>query len=248
MKKIFYGWWIVFACTLIMGTIFPLIHACLSLFIVPVTEDFGISRSTFSVFTLIASTTVMFFAPMAGKLLATRNIKKLMLASLVLAIFGYGSLCLVNNTVHLYILAVVIGVGEAFSTNIPSSILITRWFVKKRAQAMSVVFTGSSIGAMILSPIISRIIVSSGWRAAYFYLGLGMVLVVLPFTFFVIRSSPEEMGLKAMGADEKIYENSNEFTVGIPLKDLQKTPVFWIFSFGIFIMLLTMGVMYHMPG
>ena len=76
MKKIFYGWWIVIACTLIMGTIFPLIHACLSLFIVPVTEDFGISRSTFSVFTLIASTTVMFFAPMAGKLLATRNIKK----------------------------------------------------------------------------------------------------------------------------------------------------------------------------
>ena len=47
---IFYGWWIVVVCTLIMATFFTLLLSCISLFIVPITEDLGITRSAFGVF------------------------------------------------------------------------------------------------------------------------------------------------------------------------------------------------------
>ena len=67
---IFYGWWIVVVCTLIMATFFTLLLSCISLFIVPITEDLGITRSAFGVFSTILMILGMILSPIAGKICA----------------------------------------------------------------------------------------------------------------------------------------------------------------------------------
>jgi len=250
-KGIFYGWWIVVACTLIMATFFTLLLSCISLFVVPITEDLGISRSAFSTFSTILSILGMILSPIAGKICATRNTRTIMSASLLLGVVGYTCLSFVNNVVLLYVLAVIIGFGSAFSTTVPIAIILTRWFVKDRGKAMSITFAGSSVGAMILSPIISNVIADMGWRMAFRILGLGMLVILVPLVFFIIRTKPEDKGLKALGAEEAAAAAQRNTAApveaeGIPLKELQKKPVFWIYVVAIFIMLLTMGAMYHM--
>ena len=251
-KGLFYGWWIVVACTLIMATFFTLLLSCISLFVVPVTEDLGISRSAFSTFSTILSILGMILSPVAGKICATKNTRVIMSASLLLGVAGYTCLSFVNNVVLLYVLAVIIGFGSAFSTTVPIAIILTRWFVTDRGKAMSITFAGSSVGAMILSPVISKVIAGMGWRMAFRILGLGMLVILVPLVFFIIRTRPEDKGLTPLGAEEAAAAQSNTAAAteaeGIPLRELQKKPVFWVYVVAIFIMLLTMGAMYHMAA
>ncbi|MBR3228486.1 MAG: MFS transporter, partial [Erysipelotrichaceae bacterium] len=88
----------------------------------------------------------------------------IMSCALCLGVVGYTCLSFVQNVGLLYALAVVIGIGSAFSTTVPIAILLTRWFNKSRGTAMSITFAGSSIGAMLLSPLISKLIATNGWR------------------------------------------------------------------------------------
>jgi len=250
-KGIFYGWWIVVACTLIMATFFTLLLSCISLFTVPITEDLGISRSAFSTFSTILSILGMILSPVAGKICATKNTRMIMSGALLLGVLGYTCLSFVNNVVMLYILAVIIGFGSSFCTTVPIAIVLTRWFVKDRGKAMSITFAGSSIGAMILSPIISSIISGMGWRMAFRLLGLGMLVILVPAVFLIVRTKPEDKGLVALGAEEAKAAAPGAAAPaadGLPLKELQKKPVFCIYVVSIFVMLLTMGAMYHMAA
>jgi len=247
---IFYGWWIVVVCTLIMATFFTLLLSCISLFVVPITEDLGISRSAFGTFSTIMSILGMILSPIAGKVLATKNTRLIMSSCLLIGVLGYTCLSFVNNVALLYVLAVVIGFGSAFSTTVPIAILLTKWFVRSRGTAMSITFAGSSIGAMILSPIITKIITDFGWRMAFRFLGLGMLVVLVPMAFLILRNDPADKGLVALGADDASGDNpaATLTETGLPLKTLQKKPVFWVYVLGIFVMLLTMGAMYHMAA
>ena len=250
-KGIFYGWWIVLACTLIMATFFTLLLSCLGLFTAPVTEDLGISRTAFSTFSTIMSILGMILSPVAGKVFAKKDTRMIMSISLLIAVIGYTCLSFVNDVVLLYILALVIGTGSAFCTTVPIAVVLTRWFVKDRSKAMSITFAGSSIGAMILSPVITSIINSMGWRMAFRLLGLGMLVILVPIVFLLVRSKPEDKGLKALGADEAVTSGASPAEAGqsgLPLRELRKHPTFWVFVIGIFVMLLTMGAMYHMPA
>ena len=250
-KGIFYGWWIVLACTLIMATFFTLLLSCLGLFTAPVTEDLGISRTAFSTFSTIMSILGMILSPVAGKVFAKKDTRMIMSISLLIAVIGYTCLSFVNDVVLLYILALVIGTGSAFCTTVPIAVVLTRWFVKDRSKAMSITFAGSSIGAMILSPVITSIINSMGWRMAFRLLGLGMLVILVPIVFLLVRSKPEDKGLKALGADDAVASGTSPAEAGqsgLPLRELRKHPTFWVFVIGIFVMLLTMGAMYHMPA
>lgn len=249
-RGIFYGWWIVLACTLIMATFFTLLLSCISLFTVPVTEDLGISRTEFGTFSTILSILGMVLSPVAGKVLAVKNTRIIMSVSLLAAVIGYTCLSFVQNVVLLYVLALIIGTGSAFCTTVPIAVVLTRWFVKDRSKAMSITFAGSSVGAMILSPVISSIIESMGWRMAFRILGLGMLVILVPVVFLLVRSKPEDKGLRALGADEAVASGAaaDAGLTGLPLRELRRHPTFWVYVTGIFVMLLTMGAMYHMPA
>ena len=249
-RGIFYGWWIVLACTLIMATFFTLLLSCISLFTVPVTEDLGISRTEFGTFSTILSILGMVLSPVAGKVLAVKNTRIIMSVSLLAAVIGYTCLSFVQNVVLLYVLALIIGTGSAFCTTVPIAVVLTRWFVKDRSKAMSITFAGSSVGAMILSPVISSIIESMGWRMAFRILGLGMLVILVPVVFLLVRSKPEDKGLRALGADEAVASGAaaDAGLTGLPLRELLRHPTFWVYVTGIFVMLLTMGAMYHMPA
>ena len=43
--KIFYGWWIVLACLLLITLTVPFTSALVSLYTIPITEEFDIPRS-----------------------------------------------------------------------------------------------------------------------------------------------------------------------------------------------------------
>ncbi len=63
-KKIFYGWWIVIGSILVTATIVPSVMALANKFLIPVTTDMGINRSTFSIGNAILQAMGIFLAPL----------------------------------------------------------------------------------------------------------------------------------------------------------------------------------------
>jgi MFS family permease len=73
--------------------------------------------------------------------------------------------------------------------------------VRRRGLAISIAFAGVGVGAIILLPWLQSIIVTDGWRASCWAIGLLAIFVVGPLNLLV-RKKPEEIGLLPDGASK----------------------------------------------
>jgi hypothetical protein len=55
------------------------------------------------------------------------------------------------------------------------------------------------VGMSLLVPVTMWLILTIGWRAAYWAMGLASAVVLLPLSLWVVRESPEAMGLTPDG-------------------------------------------------
>jgi MFS family permease len=94
-----------------------------------------------------------------------------------------------------------LGHGAAY---IPAMALGSAWFVtQRRGFATGIVTAGTGIGTVIASLVIPIILKSKGiegWRYTWFLLG-GAMLVIAVLIGLFIRSRPEDMGLRQVGAE-----------------------------------------------
>lgn len=237
-KKIFYGWWIVGASVLIMAMLHPLITTCWGLYVKPVTEDMGLNRSAFALCSTIISGVTLLLSPYLGKWLAKKNTQLIHAICVIGLAASYASFSLGQSIVHFYISAFFMGAFSCGAVALPISIVLTNWFVKKRGLAISIALAGSGIGGAIISPIMGNIITNYGWRMSYLVFAAGMLVIALPM-IFIMKKSPETMGLKAYGADEAADSAVQKTSVpkielNLPLSEVKKHSFFWIYLFGMF--------------
>ena len=104
---------------------------------------------------------------------------------------------------QLWQLAIVYGVlvalGLSATGHVVGSAVVSRWFIRRRATALSVLGAASMAGMSLLVPVAMWLILTVGWRATYAIIGLASVVVLLPLALWVVRESPESMGLAPDG-------------------------------------------------
>jgi MFS family permease len=84
----------------------------------------------------------------------------------------------------------VLGVGIAAATVLPSSLVIANWFQARRGLAMGIAISGTTVGGMVMTLVGSHVIQTWGWRAAYVALGTPMIVVVIPLVALMVHSRP----------------------------------------------------------
>lgn len=109
------------------------------------------------------------------------------------ALLGIGR---VERVGELYLLYPVMAAGFAMSAGVPTSAIVTRWFVTRRALAMSISQTGVSIGGIVLVPLATGILVRDGLAATTGTLAVLVLVVALPVVLLVLRSDPTAHGLQ----------------------------------------------------
>ena len=94
-----------------------------------------------------------------------------------------------------------LGHGAAY---IPAMALGSAWFAtRRRGLATGIVTAGTGIGTVIASLVIPIILKSQGvegWRYTWYLLG-GAMLIIAVLVGLFIRSRPEDMGLRQVGAE-----------------------------------------------
>lgn len=72
--------------------------------------------------------------------------------------------------------------------------LAIKWFVRKRAKALSWSNAGAASGPLIFPLFLTFLIGSMGWRDAWLWLGITTLIIVLPFSLLA-RTNPEVMNM-----------------------------------------------------
>ncbi|MDD2967617.1 MAG: MFS transporter [Desulfovibrionaceae bacterium] len=240
-KKIFYGWFVVAGGFILMAVLHSMLQTCFSLFVVPVTTDMGITRSAFGICNTVVMVVTMLLSPYMGKWLSQKNTRLIFTACVFGLGLAYASYSLAQSSWHLYVSAALVGIFSCGAVVLPLSIIITNWFQKSRGTAISIALAGSGIGGAIISPILTYIIQTMGWRPAFVIFGIVMIVVEVPVALFLMRPKPEAMGLAPYGSEEKTQSTAATAAKpaaeqGLPLKELKKHTFFWMYWAGMFVL------------
>lgn len=113
---------------------------------------------------------------------------------------------------------------------------------------MGIALTGSGLGGMIFNPLNNWLIINIGWHAAFLILGIIAMVAILPFSMFVVRLNPGELGLMPYGCAycdrDAVLKDEN----GLLLSEAVRTSSFWLLGTTFLIIgILILGVQMHIP-
>lgn len=200
-----YAYAIIASCIAIMFFPCAIILTCFGIFITPVTQYFGVPKVSFSLVFSVICLTMMVALPITGRLLKKYSMRTILTIDTLLCGLAYGAMGLVQAVWQLYICGIVIGIGLPGLIFLAVPTLIGNWFSKRVGFFTGLCFAFTGIGGALFNPIGSTLIASGsdGWRMCYFIFAAIILACTLPFTFFVVRDKPSDLGLLPMGSGEK---------------------------------------------
>lgn len=199
--KIYYGWVVLGAAFVVImigiGSMFSL-----GVFLIPLQEEFGWSRSQISVASLLNWLAFGLFSAVFGTLSDRIGTRRVVLLGGTL--FGLGMMLsgLTQQIWHLYLTFGLLGGMGVGGLYVPLSATATRWFAGNRGLAVAIVSAGNGSGILLMAPLGRYLISTFDWAIAFAIVGLLGWVVILPAALLV-RNSPADMGYKADGEEEK---------------------------------------------
>jgi len=186
--KIFYGWVIV-ACGIVMTCIGIGSMLSLGVFLQPMSEAMGWSRTGISLAALLNFLCMGVGSFFWGALSDRFGTRVVVLAGGI--VLG-GGLVAASQAATLgqfqLLFGVVVGVA-AGSFYAPMTATTTRWFVEHRSLAVALVSAGLGLGSMTVAPLAGWIIATYGWRVAMLTIGDLAWLLLIPAALLV-RNPP----------------------------------------------------------
>ncbi len=196
---VFYGWYIAVACALLMMVGVGVGYYGLAVYLKPLQDEHGWSNTAVSAATGLYFTISGLTAAVVGPYIDRKGPMRFMAVGLVLNGLAAGGIGFVNELWQLYAVYAVLAFAFGISSGVAVNAIMTRWFIRRRARAMSISATGVSLGGVIIPPLASKMIDIGGIELAASVLAITVVVVALPVVAFVIAWDPAQMGLKPDG-------------------------------------------------
>jgi MFS family permease len=177
----FYYGWVIIGIAFVTMAIGVSARTAFSLLMPPLIDEFGWDRGlaagAFS-FGFLVSALV---SPIVGRVMDVRGPRPVLLLGITLMSSGLMLAQFIDRPWHLYAtLGVLVGGGANMMTYTAHSQFLPNWFVRRRGLAISIAFAGVGVGAIVLLPWLQAIILTQGWRAACWAMGLLVLLALAP--------------------------------------------------------------------
>ena len=174
--------------------------ATLSIFIVPMTSEFGWSRAGISGAVSVGAVLGALVAPFVGPLFDRHGSRALLVVSAVVVSGCCIALAGTQGLLWFYVAFSISRLMFSTSFEIGTTSAVTKWFVRRRARAMSLLAMSTGAGLTILPLVVAAAIDIAGWRAGWLTLAvIAIVLGVLPQWILLVRK-PEDIGLEPDGS------------------------------------------------
>ena len=224
----FYGW-IVLACICLAGFARqgPAV-AVLSVFVVPMADSFGWSRTAIAGAVSLGGVLAAFISPMLGPVLDRRGARLI----LCLAVLGTGlstmALSLIQSLPAFYLLFCFARMNWAGPFDLGLYSALNNWFVARRTLATSIA-TLAQMSGLVALPIIAQLAMRDGdWRAGWIAIGATVLIVGFVPVWLLLVRRPEDVGLLpdriAPGSRRPVSEPR------FSRAEAMRTPTFWLLS------------------
>ncbi len=246
-KKFHYAWVIMIACFIILMNLMGLVLAVTTVFLKPVSEALGLSRTQFSSYTLVHGILGMVASMFAGPIIKKLGVRKTVLTGtlmVALSLVGYSRS---SAMWHFWIFGAICGFGAGFSAAILCSVLLNNWFKAQKGLATSIAFMGTTIGNLVYSRLAGVLLEKCGWRMSYVIFA-GIVLVVTSLVgLFLVEEFPKNRGLAPYGEQEVAGSEALGTVSGVLQKDFLKAPPFYLMALSFLLNgVVIMGVQNHL--
>ncbi|RXT46165.1 MFS transporter [Bosea sp. Tri-44] len=190
----YYGWLIVGVAFVTMAVAVSA-RTSFSLLLPPLIDEFGWDRGlasgAFSFGFLLSAVT----STSVGRVMDKHGPRVVIETGVAMLAAGMLIAPAIGAAWHLYVtLGVLVGCGANLMSFSAQSQFLPNWFVRRRAFAISIAFSGVGVGALLLLPWLQSIISREGWRAACWIMGL-LVLFLLGPLNLLVRRRPQDLGL-----------------------------------------------------
>jgi len=177
------------------------IRAVFGVYIKPMEAEFGWSRGALSGAAALSLLLLGAVGPFAGRLADRWGPRRVIVLSLTLLGLGSIASAFVQSLWHIYLTAgVLMAVGAGGAALSTGSTVVARWFESRRGMAMGLAAGGMSAGQLIVIPLATVLTLWFGWRWSFLWLGVGLLVLVVPVGAWLIRNLPEERGVRPLGA------------------------------------------------
>lgn len=233
-----YHWIIAIVMLLQLAVIGGLANNYSGLFILPITEDLGISRASFSLAFCLKYLFSFLGTLFSGVLFLRFGNKLPMLFGLLLSGAGYAILPLSTNVPMLALANILLGLGDALCCTAAVSRMVSAWFHRYKGLVWGLVSASTGVGGSFVCMLLSGIIQRSGWRTAYF-ISAAIVVGTLLLVLLLVRSRPEQMGLSPYGMgyvpkrQKKV--SADDHWPGYTMSELKKEPIFYLTLVSVFL-------------
>ena len=231
----FYGWTVLFAAGSSMVVRNSAASLTLAVFIFPMSEDLGWSRALIAGAASLGGLVATVASPVVGWALDRYGARVILTGSVLILGLSTVSLAWATVPIAFYL---AYGLGRViFSSplNIGPSVVVSRWFVRRRGQATGFLFLSHSLG-MITFPLIAGLVIKyRGWEDAWIVLGVLVWILALGPVSMLVRQTPEEVGLlpdgdpptpQGSGAETSAVTEEQNWT----LREAARTPTLWLLA------------------
>ena len=229
-----YHWIIVAAVLLELFVYGGIANNLNSLFVIPVTEDLQISRTSFSLPWLLKSIMSFTGALLSGMVLRRFGYRKCVGTLLITGAVGLLLLASSKNVAMLCLGAGIFGLSDGACLTAGPSRIVNSWFYRHRGTVLGCVTAATGLGGSVICIVLTGIMEKNGWQAAYLFDGM-LLLAMSVLIWILVKDRPEKMGLKPYGegeSDSKQKKTRNTQWEGYDLKDLYRKPFFYLLLAG----------------
>lgn len=194
----FYGWLLAGIAALTLGVSFGF-RFVFSVAFVPLLQEFGWDRATTSGIISAQVFTYGLLVPFAGVVVDRVGARVVIPVGVAIVTLAVIITSQAQELWQFYLaFGVMMAVGTAYCGYIPNFVLVSTWFMRRRATAFGIALAGNG-GSFLIASVGQLLIDAYGWRTAM--LGLAVVLGggTLLVTTFLLRRRPEDVGLQVDG-------------------------------------------------
>ena len=203
-SRLYFGWYIVAGAFLAQMLQAGLSVYAGGVFLVPMTEDLGWSRTEFTLAQTVGQLVTGAIGFFIGAHVDRRGGRGVMLVG---GVFVASTMFAIGHIDEWWQWLVLRGLlfmaGSAMIGSLVVNVTLSKWFVDLRGRAIGAAAVGFSIGGIVIAPPLTAIVDEFGWRAGWQVLGVLVVIIIFPVAL-LFRRQPEDHGLNPDGrnADE----------------------------------------------
>jgi len=233
IKRWYYGWQVILGLFINYMAIVGIMIYTLPLFYPSFIHDFGFTTEQVTRPAFVAYMGGAIITPFIAPFYDRYSIRKFMLAGTVFMVCGLLALSAFQTYAQMLAINLIFALAQVCAGQVPTMVVTTRWFNRRRGIAIGIVLTSTSVGGALFPLVVRQVMINGDWRMAIFVLmAICGMMMLLPL-IFLIRNRPEDVGLKQTEADPVEIDDvrAGQLKDGPTLKQALRQPEFYLIAF-----------------